>query len=143
MTPATWAAGEARYSGATSDIPESVFSNFPGERGSTVPTVPGPNGGNLAAGEPISAAVRERLARWKTLCEISGETTPFGDKIRVEVERKLRDAHRAELDSLRTRCDAELAEMERTQRATQVARVRDRLLQLAGFARRGEEEKPS
>ena len=42
----------------------------------------------------------------------------------------------------------ELAEMERTQRATQVVRLRDRLLQLAGFGAggsggTGEEEKPS
>jgi pyruvate-ferredoxin/flavodoxin oxidoreductase len=140
LTPAHWAAGEARFNecfshpagGQTVSIDEYLKISSD-ERGSATPTVPGPNGTSLAVGEILLAAVRERLERWATLQELSGAVTPFTEAIREQLDREQREAHQSELASLKAEYEAKLAEVQRSQTAMQAARLRDRLLQLAGF----------
>lgn len=131
ITPAQWAAGETRF-----DEYSKISSD---ERGSANSIVPGPNGASLAVGEILLRAARERLERWTTLQELSGVVTPFTENVRRRLEDELRAGHEAELSDLREEYEAKLAEMERGQSAAQAAKLRERLMQLAGYGK-GKEE---
>jgi pyruvate-ferredoxin/flavodoxin oxidoreductase len=127
MTPELWAAGETRfteYSKISSD-----------ERGLANSIVPGPNGASLAVGEILLKASRERGERWTTLQELCGVVTPFTESVRRRLEQEMRDGHEAELAALREEYEGKLAEMERGQSAAQAAKLRERLLQLAGYGK--------
>jgi hypothetical protein len=89
---------------------------------------------SLAVGEDLAGAVEERLERWATLQELAGVVTPFTGAVRQQLEEELRGAHEAELSAVRDECDAKIVALERNQAVTQATRLRDRLLQLAGFA---------
>jgi pyruvate-ferredoxin/flavodoxin oxidoreductase len=140
LTAAHWAVGETRFAGAfaSSDGSESVpieqWSTLsPGERGARIPTVPGPNGRALAVGESLSGAALRRLERWGILQELAGVVTPFTEAVRGRLEQELRDQQRADVEKLRLEHARELDELRSNQLATQAARLRERLLQLAGY----------
>ena len=144
FTPAHWARDEARYAsafrepGEGSTAPIEKFSEFSSDvRGSTIPTVPGPNGGSLAVGETFLDAVLERAGHWRTLQELAGVVTPFTDAVRESVTEELREAHAAEIAALQAECEGKLGEQERVRQADQTARLRDRLLQLSGYGAAG------
>jgi pyruvate-ferredoxin/flavodoxin oxidoreductase len=139
LTPAHWAAGERRYEGLFRDSGEAnttameEFSEFSLDvRGSTIPTVPGPNGRSLAVGETLLAAVEERAGFWGTLQELCGVSTPFTAGVREQVGAELDEKHRQELAALEAEHQVKLEAVRRDQAASQAARLRDRLLQLAG-----------
>jgi pyruvate-ferredoxin/flavodoxin oxidoreductase len=144
LTAADWALGETRFSDAfvsdegSDGIPVAQWSTLsPGERGARTPTVPGPNGRALAVGGSLSAAVRRHLEHWTTLQELAGVVTPFTAEVREQVEQELRDAQRAEIESLKSRHAVELTELRRSETAAQATRLRERLLQMAGFRKPG------
>jgi len=104
FTPARWAAGEARFEQAFEE------TNDAGHR-----------------------AVLDRAERWATLQEIAGAVTPFADRLRERLQVELGDTHRAEIAALKVEHEAKLAELEASQQTDQAQRLRDRLMQLAGF----------
>jgi pyruvate-ferredoxin/flavodoxin oxidoreductase len=139
-TPAHWALGEARFRdafaklGGAAGSPIEQWSTLPLDgRGSTVPTVPGPNGESLTVGGSLAAAIVDRAATWATLQELAGRVTPFTEKLRARLESELRETHQAEVVNLAAEKDREHDELERSRLVTQAARLRDRLLQLAGY----------
>jgi pyruvate-ferredoxin/flavodoxin oxidoreductase len=139
-TPAHWALGEARFRdafaklGGAAGSPIEQWSTLPLDgRGSTVPTVPGPNGESLTVGGSLAAAIVDRAATWGTLQELAGRVTPFTEKLRARLESELRETHQAEVVNLAAEKDREHDELERSRLVTQAARLRDRLLQLAGY----------
>jgi pyruvate-ferredoxin/flavodoxin oxidoreductase len=139
LTPAHWAAGEGRFADRFSDpgevagTPIEKFLEFSSDaRGSSIPTVPGPNGRSLAVGETLIGAVEERASHWRTLQELCGVVTPFTVAVRERADRELRESHAAEIAALREEYEGKLEEQQKGQAAVQAARLRDRLLQLAG-----------
>ena len=149
LTPAHWAAGEGRFEGRFADpgeagvTPIEKYLEFSSDaRGSTIPTVPGPNGRSLAVGETLFSAVEERAAHWRTLQELSGLVTPFTATVRRQADEELRASHEAEVAALREEYEGKLEEQRKSQAAVQAARIRDRLMQLAGHgAVRARDEK--
>jgi hypothetical protein len=152
VTPAAWAAGESRFAGEFSPtdgsdcIPVRVWLDQTREsRRSRRPYVRGLDGTPLAVGEVVVAAIEERREHWRTLQELGGLAGPLAEAARVRVEQELGDAHQAELEALKADYEAKLAELDKTQLASQATRLRDRLLQLAGYdassAQRAESEK--
>ncbi len=137
--PASWAAPERRYAAsfaaASGDGPSmtSWIHASPDVRGATAPTVPGPNGMRLDVGETLRRAVVRRLGHWRTLQELAGVETPFTDRVRDRITSETASAHRAALDDLRKDYEARLEEQRRSLDAAQVGRLRERLLQLAGY----------
>ena len=105
----------------------------PDVRGATAPTVPGPNGMRLDVGETLRRAVVRRLGHWRTLQELAGVETPFTDRVRDRITSETASAHRAALDDLRKDYEARREEQRRSLDAAQVGRLRERLLQLAGY----------
>jgi pyruvate-ferredoxin/flavodoxin oxidoreductase len=142
VTPAHWAAAEERFSAAFSDAGEEgsvsideYLKSSSDARGSTIPTVPGPNGRSLAVGESVLAACRHRAAIWSTLQELSGLVNPFTGSVREQVAEELSRTHGSELETLRAEYEGKLEEQRRSQSAEQAVRLRERLLQLAGYGK--------
>jgi pyruvate-ferredoxin/flavodoxin oxidoreductase len=140
LTPAHWAAWERRFESAFTDAGEGTtvsvdeFLEFSSDaRGSTIPTVPGPNGRSLAVGETFLAVVTERAENWETLRELSGLANPFTNTVREQVACELAAAHEEELAAVKAEAQATLEEERRNQAAAQAARVRERLLELSGY----------
>jgi pyruvate-ferredoxin/flavodoxin oxidoreductase len=139
-TPAHWALGETRYRDAfdsdsdAGGMPIEQWSTLPPDgRGSEKPTVPGPNGESLTVGGSLSRAVVDRAETWATLQELAGRVTPFTEQLRARLQDQLSEAHATEVATLAATKDQERAELERSRLAAQAARLRDRLLQLAGY----------
>jgi pyruvate-ferredoxin/flavodoxin oxidoreductase len=86
------------------------------------------------ANDPDQAhAVRERARSWTTLQELAGVAAPFAAKVEARVEADLRATHQAELASVRADYEGRLEEADKNQARAQAARLRDRLMQLAGY----------
>jgi pyruvate-ferredoxin/flavodoxin oxidoreductase len=83
---------------------------------------------------PVLAAVaEERLRTWRTLQELAGVVTPFTAQVRERLEIELGARHAKELSELRARHAAELEEARGAVERELGGRVRDSLLQLAGY----------
>jgi hypothetical protein len=68
--------------------------------------------------------------------------SPFTETVRQQAGRELDETHAAEVAALREEYEGKLAEQQRSQSAVYAARLRDRLLQLAGHgAVRARDEK--
>jgi hypothetical protein len=83
----------------------------------------------------VLAACRHRAAIWTTLQELSGLVNPFTGSVREQVAEELSRTHGAELDALRAEYEGKLEEQRRSQTAEQAVRLRERLLQLAGYGK--------
>lgn len=147
-TPAAWAAGESRFERHFAPVERypgipviEWLSKSPDERGAYKPTVPGPNGGRLAVGDPLMAAVGERRDAWLRLQEAAGWSGPAAEAARARAAAELREAHDEELRALRAEYERKIEEVEKRQLASQAARLRARVLQLAGFGSRGAERR--
>ncbi len=81
----------------------------------------------------LAAAAEERLRTWRTLQELAGVVTPFTARVREQLEAELEARHAKELSELRTRHAAELEEARVATEQQLGARVRESLLQLAGY----------
>jgi len=138
--PASWAAGEERYRPGLEPVegepgpPFSTWSTLsPDARSASLPTVPGPNGGRSGVGATLREAALRRLDHWRTLQELAGIETPFTARVRDRVVSESEDRHREAIEALRREYEARLAEQRASLDAEQVERLRDRLLQLAGY----------
>jgi pyruvate-ferredoxin/flavodoxin oxidoreductase len=143
-TPAAWAAGESRFERHFASLERypgipiiEWLSKSPDERGAYKPTVPGPNGGRLAVGDSLMATVVERRDAWIRLQETAGWSGPAAEAARARATLELRDAHDQELKALRAEYERKIEEVDKRQLASQAARLRARVLQLAGFGSRG------
>jgi pyruvate-ferredoxin/flavodoxin oxidoreductase len=142
LTPAHWAAAEKRFDAAYSDAGEGAtvtvdeyLKSSSDVRGSTIPTVPGPNGRSLAVGESVLSACRQRAAIWSTLQELCGLVNPFTGTVREQVAEELSQTHGSEIDALKAEYEGKLEEERRSQTTEQAVRLRERLLQLAGYGK--------
>jgi pyruvate-ferredoxin/flavodoxin oxidoreductase len=88
-----------------------------------------------AAGESRFEAVSNDACqeRWATLQEMSGVVTPFTAAVREQLEKELKQDHQSELSALTAEYEAKYAELKSNITATQATRLRERLMQLAGF----------
>jgi hypothetical protein len=143
VTPASWAAGETRFDAcftpvdAADGVPiETWLSKSPDERGATKPTVPGPNGGRLAVGVLLAAAAAARHDAWLRLQEASGRSGAAAEAARRRAAEELRSEHEQALEALRAEYEQKIEEIDRRQLASQAARLRDRVLALAGVGSR-------
>jgi pyruvate/2-oxoacid:ferredoxin oxidoreductase alpha subunit/ferredoxin len=147
-TPAAWAIGESRFERHFAPVERypgapiiEWLSKSPDERGAYKPTVPGPNGGRLAVGDFLVATVVERRDAWTRLQEAAGWSGPAAEAARARAAAELREEHDREMQAMRAEYEQKLEEIEKRQLASQAARLRARVLQLAGFGSRGAERR--
>jgi pyruvate-ferredoxin/flavodoxin oxidoreductase len=84
-------------------------------------------------GGALDRAVAHRLSNWRTLQELAGVSTPFTQAVRARVEQELSEAHAQDLAGLRADHEAQVHALRQQQAAEQADRLRQRLLQLAGY----------
>lgn len=83
-------------------------------------------------GQRMTAAVAERQAHFAALQELAGLVTPFTAEVRSELERELRGEHDAALAALKAEYEGKIAALAQSQAAEHAARLKARLMQLAG-----------
>lgn len=140
VTAAHWAAGEARYAahlGSTTapTRPLAEWALAPRAEKRHLGATVAAGGETLALDPALARAVAERADRWRTLQELAGVASPFVDTVRAAVDTELRGAWAAELAAAKADAEQRIAAAAAEQEAAQVARLRDRLLTLAGYAR--------
>jgi pyruvate-ferredoxin/flavodoxin oxidoreductase len=136
---ATWAAGEERFAehftaAAEGDGPSFAewFALPESERAGRVPVVE-VDDRRLAVGERVARAAAERAAVWSALRELTGEVSPFTEKIRADLAEERAEEHRAELEALRADYEARLAAARTGADDEALERLTERLLTLSGF----------
>jgi pyruvate-ferredoxin/flavodoxin oxidoreductase len=144
LTPAAWAAEEARFAAQLTPIGDDVPDPTPlidylklsaQERKKKTPTVGGSETAPpLRVSAALVRAVEERLAAWRTLQELAGAALPPAalEDARAEALAALRDEHATALEKLRAEYEARVAETRDRTEADLTQRVRGRLLALAG-----------
>jgi len=138
--PVSWAFGAGRYREAFADEAPGRTAPFrewcslsTGERAAVLPVFTDPGGRRLAVGGNLAGAAREAGERWRTLQELAGLVTPFTERLRQRLADEIEKTHRLEVEALERRHIEEIAELRKNQKSEHAARLRDRLLQLAGY----------
>ena len=93
--------------------------------------------GRLVVSPVLAAVAEERLRTWRTLQELAGVVTPFTARVRDQVESELQERHNKEIAQLRASHEQELEATRQAAEQELGARVRDSLLQLAGYGEGG------
>ena len=139
-----WAAGEERYKRffsvpgeKTSLLDLEVYLEMePEERASLVPSVIDPSGSGamLIAPELLKAALR--VTGIMVACrELSGHENPQAEKVRAELKDRLAadEVRSAEIEEMKKTYEARIAELEANVSGQMAEKLRNRLLNLAGF----------
>ncbi|HRR55914.1 MAG TPA: 4Fe-4S binding protein [Acidobacteriota bacterium] len=141
--PVAWLAGEARFrrffaplddeDASTVDAGEYLLA-LPEERGDEVPVWEFPDGKKRRVDAVALRWAEQRYRVWKVLKEIGGVDSPFVERLREELETEVAARNRAEFERIRSEYEERIAALEQgfEQRMAEV--LRQRLLQLTGFA---------
>lgn len=148
VTPAHFAAGEARFSGhllETSAPGQPAAEWALGDASSRARSTPVVEtaAGVRALDADLRRTVVERLETWRTLQELAGVSTPFTDQVRAAAASEVEERHRAELARALAEHEQRLAALSQEKLDEATERLGARLLELAGYgakaSRRGVE----
>lgn len=149
VTPADWAATEARFNehlrpvadGDPSPMPIAEYLMLdPAERAGRTPYVLVGDGDakrKMAVGESLVADADDRVRLWRTLEELSGQVTPFTEKVRADVERDVAAGHDAQVARIKQEYEAKLSQLRGQFEVEATQSVTNRLMELAGYAANG------
>ncbi len=149
LTPAGWAATEARFDhtltpledGAPSPTPVHEWIDLPSDqRQGHTPFVESNRDGERRrwrVGAALLRDIESRLRLWRTLQELAGVVTPFTQKVRDQAEHAVIEAHSAELERLQNEHAAAVADVQAGGRRATAQRLTDRLMSLAGYKTNG------
>lgn len=143
VTPADWAITEARFRERFTPLPPSAQATPiartlvtpASERGVEPAKVIDPLDKSPWIPSPeLLAFADARVRSWRTLQELAGVVTPFTERVRTEAERSVAAEREHDMAELERRHASELAEIRAGMQADSLARVREGLLALAGYA---------
>ena len=147
-TPAHFALGEKRFAehfvereGRKVPLEDWLLSSAE-ERVQTVPVVVA---GSIECvlDEALAEGVLERFENWRTLQELAGVVTPFTAEASDRAKQEVDLEHRKAIEALRQEYEQKLAATRASQTVEATARLRERLIQLAGYQRARSGEEPS
>jgi len=139
ITPIEWALGEERYRSSFSAAADESDGVSPAEflqngGGSEDVVVSAPESGEaLQVGSSLLMGARRCLRTWDVYREIAGLESPFVDRIRGELITEVEAEQRQKVEEMRKEYEAKIAELQQDFKAKMNARLRDRLLAMAGF----------
>jgi pyruvate-ferredoxin/flavodoxin oxidoreductase len=142
ITFAEWAAGERRFAqhfeplDDRPEVPLTEWLILP-ERGrqGKVPTVEVEEQ-RVAVSERMARAAGDRQTVWNVLRELTGASSPFTERIRSSLKEELEAEQQEQLKALKAEQEARIAEIRATTNQEAVNRLMDRLMTLAGYARK-------
>jgi pyruvate/2-oxoacid:ferredoxin oxidoreductase alpha subunit/ferredoxin len=140
LTPADWLVAQGRFASLWGEAAPGAptvaqWLSAPAAQRGAAPTVRDPEGTQRSLPPRFVAAVEAWALGWRALQELAGAVTPFTGRVRAEAESELAAKHAAELAALKAAHAAELAGVRQAAEADVAARVRERLLGLAGYGR--------
>jgi pyruvate-ferredoxin/flavodoxin oxidoreductase len=145
ITPAHWAASEARFAEqitpmgreANNPVAMAEYLDLDADaRSSKTPFLElGSEGGKsrFAVGTTLARDAADRARLWRTLQELSGEVTPFTEKVRREIEQSVAGARQAEVAAIKAQHEAQLAQLRAQFAAETTDNITSRLMAIAGY----------
>ncbi len=147
-TPAHFALGEKRFAehfverdGRKVPLEDWLVSSGD-ERAGTVPVVVA-GSMECVLDEALAEGVLERFENWRTLQELAGVVTPFTAEVSDRAKQEVDQEHRKAIEALRQEYEQKLAATRASQTVEATLRLRERLIQLAGYQRSRSGEEPS
>jgi len=141
VTPVTWALSEGRFASHFTKVTEES----PAPTGITAwlqlepaarqdkDVVITREEGRYRISRELLSQVEQSQAIWRTLQELAGLVTPFTEQVNREAEARVAAERQAELEALRAEYEARLAALEAQVQGEVAARIKGRLLSLAGY----------
>jgi pyruvate-ferredoxin/flavodoxin oxidoreductase len=145
LTPVHWAATERRFSAHLPDLDPSDPEPLPirefleldrAQREGKTPFIELEIDGverKLRIDDVLLRDAEQRLRLWRTLQELAGVVTPFTQAVREEAERELSTTHTSDIELLKRKYEAEIAELKASFDTDAARRVTSRLMELAGY----------
>lgn len=148
LTPLDWSAGQARFAHhfhptSRESMAGASFDRYWGAAPADRPGMavdaqaPDPNDDrstiSMRADRVIVDDAMKRTELWQTLRELAGIETPFTKRIQAEAETKSQAAIEQERSAFQHEKDQALADLQASADQDAIARVRDHLLEMAGF----------
>ena len=140
QTPLHWALGEARWQSdciddaGAMDLATWLDSDAEARSGQAVRLEVDGTTRAIDPG-PLLTGAAAALTRWALLQELAGEVTPFAEAVKERAQATLAAEHEAALTAQQAQFEQRLAQAEAERLAVYRTRLRDRLLQLAGYRR--------
>ena len=143
LTPADWAITEARFRDRFSPLPPDTMAppiartlvTPTAERDANPAMVVDPlDKSRWGVSPDLLAFAESRLRSWRTLQELAGVVTPFTERIRTQAEDSVAAERDHDVAELERRHAGAIAELQAGMQAQSLARVREGLLTLAGYA---------
>ncbi|MBU0500324.1 MAG: pyruvate ferredoxin oxidoreductase [Gammaproteobacteria bacterium] len=141
LTPAHWAQGETRFAAHLQPLTEADKSPLDliawlaldanGRKGKTPMATLGEKTYRVSL--EFAERVEHVTDGWRMLQELAGLVTPFTERVRREAEAAVAQAHQAELAALKADYENRLREQSEGVQAELAGRVKERLLNLAGY----------
>jgi hypothetical protein len=133
-----WALGEMRFKGCFQEPSDDVellniedyLALDKWERAGKTPIT---TEDRLAIDESLVRAAERRQQIWDVYREITGNQSPFVERIQSDLRQKVEDEQRQSVDTMKKEYETRIAEMQRDIDGKMASQLRDRLLQLAGF----------
>jgi pyruvate-ferredoxin/flavodoxin oxidoreductase len=150
LNPLEWALGEKRFARDFSPIPDDAdavsFEEYieldPAERiGKTVELENPANGEKIEASARLAREAARRLLIWKTAQEIAGQTSPFVERIRADIEKEIEAKQQEKVAAMQKDYEGQIAQLKGESDGKVVDQLRQRLLTLAGFGPASSESK--
>ncbi len=150
LNPLEWALGEKRFVKDFSPIDddthavslEEYIELDPAERiGETVELEDPAKGEMLGASSKLADEAARRLLIWRTYQEIAGQTSPFVERIRADLEKEIEAKQQEKFEAMQKDYEGRLAELKRESDGKVADKLRQRLLVLAGFGSSSSESK--
>jgi pyruvate-ferredoxin/flavodoxin oxidoreductase len=140
QTPLHWALGETRWQ--ADFITDAGGIDLSGwlaaateDRGASPVQLDVDGAGRTVVAGRLLAGAAAALTRWEMLQELAGVVTPFAEAAVAQADAALRIEHETALAAQQTQFEQQLAAAEGERLSVYRSRLRDRLLQLAGYRR--------
>jgi pyruvate-ferredoxin/flavodoxin oxidoreductase len=150
LNPLEWALGEKRFAKDFSPVGDDddavSFEEYielgPGERvGKTVELENPADGEKILASSRLASEAARRLLIWRTHQEIAGQTSPFVERIRADVEKEIEAKQEEKIAAMQKDYEGQIAQLKGESDGKVVDQLRQRLLTLAGFGPASSESK--
>jgi pyruvate-ferredoxin/flavodoxin oxidoreductase len=139
LTPVEWALGEQRFKNSFEPVSREVKGISPtdylkdGSEGDPVIVECPETGDPMKADSSLLKGAKHCLRIWDVYREIAGVENPFSERIRKDLASEIEAQHSQEVGKMKEDYEARIKEVQSEFDAKMNAKLRDRLLVLAGF----------
>ena len=150
LTVAHWAAGESRFSGFFKEVEanadtsshvslDSWLASDEESRKDKIPVITLESDRKVIVNDILARATLERNRNYEMLLELAGIESPFIDRVKSQIEDKIKKEYDVKMAEMKSAHEKELQELQLRQKEEAAAVLTGRLLELTRFAPKNNE----